>query len=143
MLILLTIFLGILIGVQSSIGSYWGGRVEPALVGLLTMIIGGAIALGILLAGHTRFLPLFLQLTPSMWVSVTVSGIISIVALSGMAYVLPSVGLTLAAVLVILGQVVLTLVLDSSGAVGRQIDLSLSRIVGVVLLLVAVWLINK
>lgn len=142
-IIALTIALGsgVAVGVQSTLNN-WSSRIAgPISTGLLVNFAGGIISGLILLV-----LLLTGQMVPAATLSKTgllviIAGAIGIGIVGGIAFSLPRIGIAAGLAAVILGQLLVATIVDTMGWGGAgPIPLSISRIAGLVLLLLATFL---
>lgn len=133
---------GAALGVQATANSSLGARIGPVTTGLLDIIVGGALALVIFVLFRAR-------LTTAGWPAirgasfgVTLAGVLAVVAIAGTAFALPRVGVAAGISAIILGQMLVALVVDSTGWGGvERFPLSITRLAGLVLMAIAVWLV--
>ena len=139
--LMIALFSGLAIGVQSSfIGS--AGKITGAvLTGLLVNFFAGA-ASGLLLAvmyarqGNTVFSGMQVS-TVGM---VAIAGVLGVGVISGIAYALPKIGVAAGLSMIVTGQMAVAVVVDTLGLSGREpISLSWARIGGLVLLVLGTW----
>ncbi len=133
---------GVMITLQGSLTNLSGQLIGPARTGLLINISGG-------LAGAIIVLALTLGgrglaqwgLTSRSLLIVAGAGVLGILIISGVAYALPRIGLTAGQGAIILGQMVVAVLIDTRGWAGaRPIPLDLRRVVGLIVMGVAAWL---
>jgi transporter family-2 protein len=142
--ILLVVFLGLLggmaVGIQGPLSSLMSAR-----LGLLESIfivhIGGAILAGVpLLArgggnlGGWRGVP---------WYALG-AGAFGLVVISAVSFTIPRIGVAATVTLIVAGQLVVSTVADQFGWLGADVrPVDLTRLVGIVVLFVGVWLIVR
>ncbi len=140
-------FLVALGGVGLSLQMAWNARLRiatgsPVLTTIISVIVT-LLSLGVVWgsgATDRGTLPPFHSLPKWAWFGGVFAGYYLVAALIG----IPKLGTAAVFALVIAGQVVSALVLDSTGAFGvPRIPMSMFRIVGIVLLLIGVILIQK
>jgi len=132
---------GMAIGLQATFTSRAGGIIGSIRTGLLTNFIGGSIA-GIII------LILLIYKGTGTWkipgaplLMITAAGLLGILIVSGVSFSLQKVGVTAGLATVILGQMLLSIFIDTKGIGGAEpISLSFSRIAGLLLLGVSVYL---
>jgi transporter family-2 protein len=125
------LFTGVAIGVQSTITSRAGSMLGDIRTGLLTNFLGGAIAGAVILL-------LFLREGPQAWRVpgivlgfVALSGLLGIFIITGISFSLQRAGIAAGLATVILGQLILSLIIDTFGIGGVEaIPLSFQRISG-------------
>lgn len=132
---------GLAIGVQSSlIGS--AGKITGAVwTGLMVNFFAGA-ASGLLMAvmyarqGKT----IFSEMQVSTAGMVFIAGILGVGIIAGIAYALPKIGVAAGLSMIISGQMIVAVVVDTLGLTGEEpIPLSWVRIAGLVLLVLGTW----
>jgi transporter family-2 protein len=132
---------GIAIGTQSTLTN-WGGRlVGPLGTGLLTNIFGGTIAGVLLLIFAGKLTALTWDSFRGAAVVIAIGGALGVGIIAGVAFSLPRVGITAGMSAIILGQMLVGVIVDAQGWGGLEpIPLNATRILGLVLLVVATWL---
>lgn len=132
---------GVAIAVQATITSRAGAMIGEIRTGLLTNFLGGSLAGLILLIllltqGVARWR---IPLTPMALVGL--SGLLGILIITGVAYSFPRTGVAAGVASVILGQLLISVVVDTRGVGGVEpIPLTVERLLGLVLMAVAVYL---
>jgi transporter family-2 protein len=132
---------GIALGIQATTNSWLGTLVGPLSTGLLVIIAGGVLSALV-------FLLFMNKLTEAGWATIRraqpgiiLAGALAVVAIAGTAYALPRTGIAAGVSAIILGQMVVAVVVDSTGwGAARQIALTPTRIAGLALLALATWL---
>ena len=135
------LFTGMAIGVQSTITSRAGSVIGDVRTGLLTNFLGGAIAGAIILL-------LFLREGPQTWRIpgivigfVALSGLLGIFIITGISFSLQRAGIAAGLATVILGQLVVSTIIDTFGIGGVEaIPLSFRRIIGLLIMGFGVFL---
>jgi transporter family-2 protein len=125
------LFTGVAIGVQSTITSRAGSMLGDIRTGLLTNFLGGLIA-------GAAILFIFLREGPQTWKVpgivlgfVALSGLLGIFIITGISFSLQRAGIAAGLATVILGQLILSMIVDSFGIGGVEaIPLSFQRILG-------------
>ena len=139
--LMIALFSGLAIGVQSSfIGS--ASKITGAvLTGLLVNFFAGA-ASGLLLAviyarqGNT----VFSEMQISTVGMVTVAGVLGVGIIAGIAYALPKIGVAAGLSMIVTGQMAVAVLVDTLGLTGGQpIPLSWARVGGLILLVLGTW----
>ena len=132
---------GIAIGMQATLTSRAGSIIGSVKTGLMTNLIGGTIAGIIILilliskgtaAWKIPVTPLFLM---------TTAGLLGVLIVTGVSFSLQKVGITAGLATIILGQMLLSIIIDTKG-IGAvdPIALSFQRIAGLLLLGVSIYL---
>jgi len=132
---------GLLIGIQSTISNRSGQLVGPLRTGLLMNMLGGGFAFLVFVA---VFAPRFVSWGPfprQAWTLLGVAGVLGIFIIIGIAYSLRYTGVVAGLGTVILGQMLISSLVDSLGLVGlERIPFTWQRAVGLLLMAVAVYL---
>lgn len=131
---------GIAVGIQGTLNNWAGRIIGPVHTGLLVSIAGGSVSFLLLLfVSRQQALP---------WAEVRASapyvfgaGIMGIGILAGIAYSLPKAGIAAGLAGIILGQMLIAVVIDSLGWGGSKIPLNVTRLLGLLLLVIATLLI--
>jgi len=132
---------GIAIGMQATLTSRAGGIIGSVKTGLMTNLIGGSIAGIIILIllisnGTTAWkipvIPLFMM---------TTAGLLGVLIVTGVSFSLQKTGITAGLATIILGQMLLSVIIDTKGIGGSEpIALSFQRTAGLLLLGISVYL---
>jgi transporter family-2 protein len=141
--LIVALFSGLAIGVQSTLISMAGKNTGAMLTGILVNVAAG-IAAGLLLV--------FVYLRPGSdgfpaiqaptFGIIAVAGMLGIGIIGGIAYALPKVGVAAGLSMIITGQMAMGVLVDTFGlADGDPIPLNWARIGGLVLLAVGTWFI--
>jgi transporter family-2 protein len=132
---------GLAIGVQSSLIGSAGKITGAVLTGLVVNFFAGA-ASGLLMAvmyarqGKT----IFAEMQVSTVGMVFIAGILGVGIIAGIAYALPKIGVAAGLSMIISGQMIVAVVVDTLGLTGEEpIPLSWVRIGGLVLLVLGTW----
>jgi len=133
---------GLAIGLQVTLNGLAGRLIGARNTGLLVNASGGLIALLLILAlALTRQGIAWPQITRPTWTQVGLAGLLGIGIIMGIAFALPRVGVAAGLASVLLGQLAFAIVIDTLGwGGGTPIPLSLSRLAGLLLVLIGAWL---
>lgn len=131
---------GIAVGIQAPLATMIGQRLG-ILESVFILHLGGAIVAGV---------PLLLQRGGSLagwrtlpWYALG-AGVFGLVVVSAVNYAYPRIGATSTIFLVVVGQLLVSVLADQFGLLGVQArPIDLSRLLGIVILLVGVWLIVR
>jgi transporter family-2 protein len=141
--LIVALFSGLAIGVQSSLISAAGKNTGAMLTGLLVNAIAG-VAAGLLMVvvyvrqGNTAFSAIQ---APTLGV-IVVAGLLGIGIITGIAYALPKIGVAAGLSMIITGQMAVGVLVDTFGlADGQPIPLNWGRIGGLGLLALGTWFI--
>jgi transporter family-2 protein len=141
--LIVALFSGLAIGVQSTLISVAGKNTGAMLTGLLVNAFAG-LAAGLILfvvyfrQGNTAF---YAIQAPTLG-AIVVAGLLGIGIISGIAYALPKIGVAAGLSMIITGQMAMGVLVDTFGlADGQPIPLNLVRIGGLVLLALGTWFI--
>jgi transporter family-2 protein len=132
---------GVAIGVQSTLSSRIGPLIGNIQTGLLMNMVGGLLA-GLIVAGVVVTQGTSILHPPRLaLVMLIVAGALGIVIITGVAFSLQRVGVAAGLASVILGQLVISIIADTTGFGGvTPIPLTPSRIIGAVVMLGAVYM---
>jgi transporter family-2 protein len=140
-MIVLAVLLGVAVCLQGAANGQLAGRIG---LPLTLTINSGLVFIGSLLwfaiAHFTGNTPA--ARAGASWKLYT-GGFFGLVIISCAAIAYPRLGAGLTITIAVASQVVTALVLDQLGAAGRQVPISLSRLVGVALVAVGVWLVAR
>jgi transporter family-2 protein len=133
---------GVAIGLQSTLNGVASRQLGPTVTGLLVNVAGGAAAgalfLLLLTGGTVSAQGTMEGKTP--WTLLAV-GVLGIAIMVGSAFSLPRVGVAAGLSALIMGQMAVAVVMDAFGwGGGEPIPISAGRIGGLLMLLVATWL---
>ena len=141
--LIVALFSGLAIGVQSTLISIAGKNTGAMLTGILVNIAAGLGAGLLLIVVYIRpgdaGLPAIQA--PTLGV-IAVAGLLGIGIIGGIAYALPRIGVTAGLSMIITGQMAMGVLVDTLGlADGEPIPLNWARIGGLVLLALGSWFI--
>lgn len=133
---------GLAIGLQVTLNGMTGRVIGARNTGLLVNAAGGLIALLLILVlTLTRQGIPWSQITRPIWIQVGLAGLVGIGIIMGIAFAMPRVGLAAGLASVLLGQLAFAIVVDTLGwGGGTPIPLNLSRLAGLLLVLIGAWL---
>lgn len=136
------LFSGLAIGLQVTLNSLTGRVIGARNTGLLVNASGGLIALLLILVlTLTRQGIAWSQITSLTWAQVGLAGLLGIGIIMGISFAMPRVGVAAGLASVLLGQLMFAIVVDTLGwGGGTPIPLSLSRLAGLLLVLIGAWL---
>lgn len=135
---------GTALGIQATVNSRLGEQITPLNTGLLVTAVGGllsVVALAVLTMTKQVELdgPAIYRHLPA----VTLAGALAAIAIVGTAFALPKLSVSAGVAAIILGQMLVSVIVDTTGWGGvDQIPLSLPRLGGLLLLVVSVWLLT-
>jgi len=139
--LVVALFSGLAVGVQSSFINVAGKNTGAILTGLFVNIFAG-IAAGLLVVivfaqqGNSALLGLQAQ----TWVVMLVAGLLGIGVIAGIAYALPKIGVAAGLSMIITGQMIVGVLVDMFGLTGGEpIPLTWLRIGGLGLLAFGTW----
>ena len=132
---------GLAIGIQATLSSRAGSIIGSVRTGLLTNLIGGSIA-GIII------LTMVIVSGSANWkipaiplIMISTAGFLGILIVTGVSFSLQRVGVTAGLAMIILGQMLLSIIIDTKGIGGAEpIALSFQRVAGLLLLGISVYL---
>jgi transporter family-2 protein len=132
---------GVAVGLQAALNSRIAPLIGDVRTGLLMNLLSGSIAalfVGLLLARQGRAI---LQLPGPTLVMLIMAGALGIAIITGIAFSFQRIGVAAGLASLILGQIVISIIVDASGFGGVEaIPLTPSRAAGVVIMLAAVYL---
>jgi transporter family-2 protein len=132
---------GLAIGVQSTITSRVGSMIGDIRTGLLTNFLGGIIAGALVGLVVLREGPTTWNIPKTALALVALSGLLGIFIITGISFSLQRAGVAAGLATVILGQMIVSIIVDSRGIGGVEpIPLTAQRVVGVLVLGLAVYL---
>ncbi len=138
---LVAVLTGIAIAAQSTITSRVGSVIGDIRTGILTNTLGGVAAGSMMLVWLLREGPQAWKIPPLAVGVTAISGILGVLIITGISFSLQRAGIAAGLASVILGQMVLSTVIDSLGIGGAEpIPLSLARISGIFLIGFGVYL---
>ena len=139
--LIIALFSGLAIGMQSSFISTAGKNAGAVLTGLLVNAFAG-IAAGLILlviyvqGGNTALSAIQI---PTLRV-IIIAGLLGIGVITGIAYALPKIGVAAGLSMIITGQMIVGVIVDTFGLTGGQpIPLNWGRIGGLFLLALGTW----
>ena len=141
--LIVAVFSGLAIGMQSSLNSASGKITSATLTGLLVNFFDGVAAglLLIVISVRQGRIP-FSGLQAPTIINFIVSGLLGIGIITGLAYALPKIGVAAGLSSIVAGQMAVAIVVDTFGlAGGEPIPLNWSRIGGLILLALGTWFI--
>jgi transporter family-2 protein len=132
---------GVAIGVQSALSSRTGALIGDLRTGLMTNLIGGSIA-GVLVVMFILFQgKSSMQLPAKAGIMLAIAGALGIAIITGVAFSLQRTGVAAGLAIIILGQLVVSVIVDTRGMGGVEpIPLSVQRVAGLLVMAVAVFL---
>lgn len=138
---LVALLTGIAIAAQSTMTSRVGAVIGDIRIGLLTNTLGGVAAGSLMLIWLIREGPEIWKI-PSTAVGITaLSGILGILIITGISFSLQRAGIAAGLASVILGQLILSTIIDTIGLGGAEsIPLTGSRILGLMIIGFGVYL---
>ncbi len=139
--VITAIIAGIAIGIQSVFSTRTGALIGPFRTGLFTNIFGGSVAL--LILGGSKIIPISEKgAIPSQAFLLTfLAGLFGVFIIMGVSFSLQRTGVTAGFALIILGQMLISTIVDTTGWGGLEpIPLDFNRILGLIVMAVAVYL---
>ncbi|MEI7989086.1 MAG: DMT family transporter [Chloroflexota bacterium] len=132
---------GVTIGIQSTLSSRIGSLIGSIRTGLLTNLIGGIIAGLIVLILYLNQGIESMQIPKNAVIMLVIAGFIGILIITGISFALQRTGVTAGIAAVILGQMLISLIVDTTGWGGvKPIPLDIQRIIGLAVMAAAVLL---
>jgi transporter family-2 protein len=132
---------GIAITLQAYLSGRAGDLVGPIKTGLWTNFLGGVLAGLIILAIQFIGKDASTTLTQNAFVTIFISGALGIIIITGIAFSINLAGVTAGVAAIVLGQMVLSTIVDTMGWGGVEtIPLDSRRIIGLVIMAISVVL---
>ena len=129
---LVALLTGIAIAVQSTMTSRVGGIIGDIRTGILTNTLGGIAAGSLMLLWLLREGPEVWKVPPVVIGVTALSGILGVLIITGISFSLQRAGVAAGLASVILGQLVISFIVDSMGIGGVEpIPISAARILGI------------
>jgi bacterial/archaeal transporter family-2 protein len=141
--LIIALLVGAGIGLQGALNARLGSTINPIANGLMVMVAGGTAALLLLVLARSQLTVDFSQTTALQRLFIVLSGVLGIVAIAGSTFVMPRLGIVTGIVVILLGQILLAIAFDLIGFSGRTIELSPTRLLGLLLIVGGVWLVNQ
>jgi transporter family-2 protein len=139
-LVVLAIVGGIAVSLQGNFMGIMDQRIGSKESVFITYASGGILAALMMIAARGGHLNAW-QNAP--WYALT-AGALGLVIVGTIGYIVPRLGLTTAFTVIVASQLVVAVMLDHFGLLGAAVrTLDLSRITGLVLLILGVWLVLK
>lgn len=122
---------GMAIAIQSTISSRVGAQIGDVRTGILTNLMGGVIAGGLMLIWLLREGPESWKVTPVLIGFTALSGFLGVLIITGISFSLQRAGVAAGLAGVIFGQLVLSTLIDSLGIGGVEpIPFTVARAAG-------------
>ena len=135
------LFTGIAIGIQSTLSSRIGGLIGEVKTGVMMNMIGGMIAALFFLVLLIVKGKGFWQLPGPSLVMLIIAGSLGIFIIAGISYSLQKAGIAAGLATVILGQMLISVIIDAKGWGGAEpIPITLPRILGLLVMAAGVYL---
>jgi transporter family-2 protein len=143
LLVLSALSLGMILPLQAAINSKLSKSIGSPVYAAFVSFAVGTVALFLYLIITRQFNLQALQIRQNPW-WVWTGGLLGTFFVAGIVILLPRLGVVLAFSLVIAGQMLASIVFDQFGWLGVAVkEISMGKIAGVILLIVAVFLIRK
>lgn len=132
---------GLAIGMQATLSSRTGGLIGHVRTGVLTNVVGGTLAIAIAAVWMTRGGLDWREVPTAAVIMLVSSGALGILIVTGSAFALQRIGVAAGVATLILGQLLISVIADTSGIGNVEpIPLSAQRIGGLIVMAVAVYL---
>ncbi|SIS70566.1 DMT family transporter [Neptunomonas antarctica] len=142
-LLITAIAVGAVIPIQGALNAKLGLAMIHPMQATLVSYIGGTIACIAALLFVQASLPDWKRITDTDWY-LYCGGFLGVIFVSGMLYLMPKVGIANMLAAAIVGQLVMSLILDHFGFFGSLvIAVTPSRVIGVLLLLLGLYFIQR
>jgi len=127
---------------QGAINARLGAVMVHPMQATLVSYLGGTIACVVFLLFAQASLPDYKRLA-SIDSYLYLGGFLGVVFVSGMLYLMPRIGVANMLAAAILGQLLMSVLFDHFGLAGVTIEMSMNRVIGIVLLLAGVFFIQR
>lgn len=141
-LVLLAVFAGAMLPLQGALNARLGAVLVHPMQATLVSYLGGTIACVVVLLFAQASMPDFRRLSEVDWY-LYCGGFLGAVFVSGMLYLMPRIGIANMLAAAILGQLVMSLIFDHFGLAGVTVEINSNRVIGVVLLLIGVYFLQR
>ncbi|MGA9533712.1 MAG: DMT family transporter [Anaerolineales bacterium] len=132
---------GLAIGLQATLSSRTGGLIGHVRTGVLTNVVGGALAMIIAAVWMARGGLDWRQVPVPAGLMLATSGALGILIVTGSAFALQRIGVAAGVATLILGQLLVSVIADTSGIGNVEpIPLTVQRVAGLLVMAVAVYL---
>ena len=132
---------GMAIGVQGTLTSRSGAIIGAFRTGMITNIFGGVFAFVVFMVSIFFKSEGFKNIPSNAALMMMGAGLVGVLIVVGVSFSLMQVGVTAGLASIILGQMVISTIVDASGWGGAEpIPLTTSRIMGLLVMAVAVYL---
>lgn len=132
---------GLAIGFQSTLSSRLGPLIGDLRTGLLMNVVGGSIAALIAAALMFRYGGQYIHVSRAALLMLIAAGALGVGIITGAAYSLPRIGIAAGLATIILAQLLISVLADTTGIGNVEpIPLTLRRITGLLVMGIAVYL---
>jgi transporter family-2 protein len=132
---------GVIAGLQATISSKVGTMIGPMRTGIFTNVIGGFVGLVVLCVWLIFFPRTMGNLPKPAMLLMLVSGTMALVIIMGVSFSLSQAGVAAGLAAIILGQMVVSLFVDSAGLGGTQpIPITMVRVAGLLVVALGVYM---
>jgi transporter family-2 protein len=142
MLLFFAVIAGAMLPVQGLLNARLGAVMVHPMQATLVNYIGGTIACVVFWLIAQASLPDYKRLASIDWY-LYLGGFLGAVFVSGMLYLMPKIGIANMLAAAIFGQLVVSVMFDHFGLAGITVEISISRVLGVVLLLAGVFFLQR
>ncbi len=143
-LILIAILVGGFVPLQSSLNAMLGSYMKtPLIATFVNFIVGLTIALGIILLFYRQSIPSFSEIRQVPWYAFG-AGLFGVLFVTTVVVLTPRIGVTNMLAGALVGQLLISVIFDHFGWLGLpQQHISVSRMIGIVFLILGVFLTQK
>lgn len=142
-LLALAIAAGFMLPIQGALNARLGTIMDHPMQATLISYLGGLIACLLVLFLVQRNIPEYRKLAEIDWY-LYCGGFLGAVFVSSMLYLIPKIGIANMLAAAIVGQLIMSTLLDHFGALGNpKISINSSRIIGIFLLLLGLYFIQR
>ncbi|TKG97310.1 DMT family transporter [Puteibacter caeruleilacunae] len=141
--ILFAVLMGALSPLQAGINAQLSQYLKHPLQATFFSFLGGIILISLIVTFLVPAFPNFSQLREVPWY-LYIGGALGVVFVTGFLLLIPRIGATSLVAAVLVGQLVMSIIIDHFGWLGVQtIEISMKRLVGVILLVIGTLLVQK
>ena len=130
---------GLAIALQATLNTVTGKGIGAITTGLWVNAAGGLISIIVLLFLYSKSTLTLTSVRPFLPMLIA-AGAIGIGVITAVAFALPKTGLATGLAIIILGQMVFAVIFDATGLTGIRIPIDMRRILGLIIMTTAIWL---
>lgn len=143
LLYMLPVLAGVAMTIQSGINSQLRSAISHPLLAAFISFLGGTLALGLMLFFSKQAFPALAAYSDISWYKFT-GGLLGAFVVVVVLLLVQEIGASNMFVLIVAGQLLTAVLMDHFGVLGlRESPVSLQKMIGIVLLIVGAYLVNK